>query len=301
MSDSKSLVFNIQRFSVHDGPGIRTTVFLKGCNLRCKWCHNPESFTYQPDLRFLPDLCIGCGSCFKVCPHNCHTLGPDGEHLIDRSKCDACGKCASLCYAGALIIAGQFMTVDEVMKEVLSDRIYYKNSNGGVTFSGGDPMTGVDFLLELLKASKDEGIHTAVDTAASVPWSTFEKVFPYVDLFLVDLKAATEETHRSLTGVGNGLILENLKKLSEAGARIFIRIPYIPGYNDMEFELMADILSRVKVEHVELLAYHRLGEGKYKSLGMPVPEAKIPVPDKDDLAKAAEILGKSGQHIIYNK
>ena len=195
-------VFNIQPFSVYDGPGIRTTVFLKGCNLRCAWCHNPESWQRKPQLQFLAEKCIGCGGCFSACPQGVHVL-QNGVHLIDREKCIGCGKCADSCFAGALVITGREMTVDQVMSRIQDDALYFQNSGGGVTFSGGECMIQLDFLEELLQRCKQLGIHTAVDTAGHFPFDRYERILPYTDLFLYDIKAFSTETHRELTGVDN--------------------------------------------------------------------------------------------------
>lgn len=283
-------IFNIQRFSTHDGPGIRTTVFFKGCNLHCKWCHNPESISLKPQIELCTDLCIGCGECFKACPN--HMMAETGEHIVDRAKCEACGKCTDACYSGAVKLVGEDITVEKLMREILTDKPYFDASKGGgVTFSGGECMIQPEFLAELVAACKKEGIHTAVDTAGNVPWSFFESVD--ADMYLYDMKAVDPELHKALTGVDNKLILENLARLSDAGKRIWVRIPYVPGCNDGEIEAMAEALRDIKAERVELLAYHRLGEGKYDSLGLERGE-HIETPSDEVLDTALEILKSRG-------
>ncbi|MCL2772275.1 MAG: glycyl-radical enzyme activating protein [Oscillospiraceae bacterium] len=259
-------IFNIQRFSVFDGPGIRTVVFFSGCNLKCLWCHNPESISSKQQLKFNCENCILCGKCFDVCENKTHEL-IDGAHIIDRSKCKVCLKCTKECYAEALVPVYCEMTVSELEKSILTDEEYYKRSNGGVTFSGGEPMLQVDFLCEILKACKNHGIHTAVDTAGAVGFEAFEKILPYCDLFLYDIKAYNSEVHKKLTGISNGLILENLTRLSKLAA-VWVRVPVIPDVNTDEMVDIAEFMSEINITKCELLAYHKLGEGKYKSLGI---------------------------------
>lgn len=262
-------IFDIQRFCVHDGPGIRTTVFFKGCNLRCFWCHNPESLHAGTEVQYLAMKCIACGACAACCPNGCHRM-VDGMHGYDRSACVACGACTAACPAEALSAIGKLYTVQDVLDIALRDKPFYQNSGGGITCSGGEPMLQHGFLRELLSAAKANGLHTAVDTAGNVPFAWFEEVLPHTDLFLYDLKCMDSERHTAVTGVGNGLILENIQKLSQAGASIWVRIPVIPTVNDMmeNMEGAAGFLQPLKgVQKVELLTYHRLGGGKYESMG----------------------------------
>ena len=272
----KAMIFDIQRNSFVDGPGIRTTVFFKGCNLRCKWCHNPESQSFEKQMMFYKDKCTGCGKCREVCPN----------HL---KKCDFCGKCELYCPAEARKICGREYTSDEVLAEVIKDKAFYDNSGGGVTFSGGECMLQLDYLCEILKKCKSEGIHTAVDTAGNVPWKSFEKILPFTDLFLYDIKAFGAELHRKGTGVSNELILENLKNLS-GKADIIVRIPVIGGYNDNDEEIrqIADFLKQIKIIKAELLPYHAMGEHKYTALGRN-PE-NFRVPDKERMNVLEKIL-----------
>ena len=249
-------IFDIERNSFVDGPGIRTTVFFKGCNLKCVWCHNPESQDFKPQMMFYKDKCKGCGKCQEICstPENC-TL---------------CGKCTFYCPVDARKVCGKEYTVDEVFAEVIKDKAYYDNSGGGVTFSGGECMLQIDFLLEILKKCKENGIHTTVDTAGHIPFESFEKILPYTDLFLYDIKIINSEKHKKYIGVGNKLILENLKKLFKAKVKIWIRIPVISGVNDSieEMQLIKGFLDKNgKPEKIELLPYHAMGENKYAAIG----------------------------------
>lgn len=261
---NKANIFDIQRSSFVDGPGIRTTVFFKGCNLRCKWCHNPESQSFDKQMMFYKDKCTGCGKCREVCPN----------HL---QSCDFCGKCELYCPAEARKICGREYTSDEVLAEVIKDKAFYDNSGGGVTFSGGECMLQLDFLCEILEKCKSAGIHTAVDTAGNVPWESFEKILPFTDLFLYDIKAFGAELHRKGTGVSNELILENLKNLS-GRADIIVRIPVIGGYNDNDEEIrqIADFLKQIKIIKAELLPYHAMGEHKYTALGRNTESFNVP-------------------------
>ena len=267
----KGNIFNIQRYCIHDGPGIRTTVFLKGCGMRCFWCHNPESWLREPQLQIFFEKCIGCGNCYKICPSGAHGA-VDGNLKFDRELCVGCGKCADVCYTDALILRGKTMSVEEVMADVEKDRAYYEKSGGGVTFSGGEPLCQADFLGALLRESKTRGLHTAVDTAGNVPWEIFEQIMPFVDLWLYDLKILDNSKHKKATGVENNTILENLKMLTNAGKNVHIRIPVIPSVNDNETEMenIAEFLAKLRFTgSVELLPFHQMAGGKYESLGMP--------------------------------
>ena len=268
----KATIFDIQRNSFVDGPGIRTTVFFKGCNLNCKWCHNPESQAPQQEMMFYKDKCVGCEKCREVCPY----------HL---EKCDFCGKCELYCAADARKICGREYKVDEVFFEVVKDKTFYDNSGGGVTFSGGECMLQIDFLCEILKKCKENGIHTAVDTAGNVPWEYFERILKYTDLFLYDIKLFDREKHKQYTGADNNVILDNLKKLFEGGASVWIRIPVIPGANDTEEEMrkIKEFLKPYSPLKIELLCYHKMGEHKYDALNMQMTQ--FSVPDKATLDK----------------
>lgn len=267
MSQS-GMLFDIQRSSYVDGPGIRTTVFFKGCNLRCRWCHNPESQSRERQMLYYQDRCTGCGKCNTVCP--------TPEH------CTLCGKCTLFCPHDAKEICGREYTVDEVMQIVEKDRQYYSSSGGGVTFSGGECMLQMDFLTNLARSCQACGIPTAIDTAGNVPWEYFTQILPYTDLFLYDVKCITAERHMTGTGVSNKQILSNLRRLSEETAvPILIRIPFVPGFNDdaEEIEKIADFLGTIRYTDVEVLPYHKMGEHKYAALGQACTE--YAVPDKE--------------------
>ena len=273
----ESTIFDVERNSFVDGPGIRTTVFLKGCNLKCAWCHNPESQEYKPQMMFYSDKCIGCGKCKEVCP--------------TPENCSLCGKCELYCPMDARKICGKEYNIDKVFSEIVKDKSYYDNSDGGVTFSGGECMLQIDFLLEILKKCKEHGIHTAVDTAGHVPFEHFERILPYTDLFLYDIKLFDSEKHKQYIGVENERILENLTKLFQKGAKVWIRIPIISGVNDSETEMknIKAFLNKNGVpEKIELLPYHALGENKYRAIGKGV--VSFQTPTKETIERLKEIF-----------
>ena len=274
----KATFFDIERNSYVDGPGIRTTVFFKGCNLRCAWCHNPESQSPKPQMMFYKNKCTGCGKCKEKCPN----------HL---ESCELCGKCTLYCPHDAREICGKEYTVDEVMREILKDKAFYDNSGGGVTFSGGECMLQIDFLEEILKVCKENGIHTAVDTAGHVPYEYFERILPYTNLFLYDVKCYDSEKHKKYTGVRNELILENLKKLLATGKSVWVRIPIIPTVNDTVEEIQrikAYISSCGKPEKIELLPYHAMGEHKYAAINR--ESHMFPIPSKETMEDLNKIF-----------
>ncbi|MBQ8509655.1 MAG: glycyl-radical enzyme activating protein [Clostridia bacterium] len=263
------IVTDFKRFAVHDGDGIRTTVFLKGCPLKCVWCHNPESIGRTPELAFYREKCAHCGECVKVCPSGAHTI-EDGRHRFHREKCTACGKCENACLAGALKLCGREMSIAEVIKVVAEDKMFYETSNGGMTLSGGEPTLQPGFTLSLLKAAKAEGINTALDTCGLTTREIYEELLPFVDTFLYDIKHITDGGHIRCTGHGNERILENLRFLSDAGARIEIRTPLVPGFNDDSETLhgIGRLLSGVNITRAKLLPYHSYASSKYDALGM---------------------------------
>lgn len=266
----KATIFDIERNSYVDGPGIRTTVFFKGCNLRCVWCHNPESQSPKPQMMFYKNKCTGCGKCKERCPNNLE-------------KCGLCGKCTLYCPHDAREICGKEYTVDEVIREILKDKAFYDNSDGGVTFSGGECMLQIDFLEEILKECKKNGIHTAVDTAGYVQFEYFERILRFTDLFLYDIKCFDSEKHKQYTGVGNESILENLKRLLTTKKSVWIRIPIIPMVNDTEEELQkikAFLEACQSPKKIELLPYHAMGEHKYEAIGKEVQMFAVPSEEK---------------------
>jgi pyruvate formate lyase activating enzyme len=310
----KGIVTDIQRFSVHDGPGIRTTVFLKGCNLRCRWCHNPETIHPHAELQVLPDRCIACGACLTACPRGAHVLAATGEapspemgtgtrrggsqsprREFRRQFCQACGACAAGCYAGALTLVGRELTAEEVLAEVLQDRRFYENSGGGMTLSGGEPLFQHAFTMELLRQAKAAGLHSAVETNLAWPWEHVAAVAELADLMIVDVKLADSAAHRQWTGQDNEQVLANLARLGVLPSpappsvpgeitRLIVRTPVVPGVNDTPRQIgqIADLLAGLgSLAYYELLPYHPLGSGKYESLGMAyeLAEAKRPPPE----------------------
>lgn len=272
-------VFDIQKFCLHDGPGIRTAVFLKGCPLRCIWCHNPESQSGKREMLFSRDKCRKCGACASSCPKNLHSMA-GGERVYLREGCLGCGECAKSCPYGAIEACGRLMTANEVLGEVLKDRGYFDNSGGGITLTGGEPMASFPFSLELLRQSKVHSIHTAMETCGFATREHFAKIAPYVDLFLYDVKTVNEEKHLSLTGKPNAVIFENLAFLDGIGAKTVLRCPLVPGLNDTDGELkgIALLASGLKnVSAIELEPYHPLGVAKALRLGRQNPyEGRIP-------------------------
>lgn len=287
---NKGMIFNIQKYSIHDGPGIRTTVFLKGCPLSCIWCHNPESQSFEPEILFYGKRCIGCEECLKQCNRGA-LYAKDGTMHYDREKCSLCRSCVKACYAKAREIAGELVDANYVMKQIEKDRVFYDESGGGVTFSGGEPLSQPGFLLELLERCKKNEIHTAVDTSGYANPDVVSKVSEYTDLFLYDLKFIDDEKHIKYTGVSNKLILENLKTVSRLGKKIFIRIPTIPGINDDDenIKLTADVIgSTPGVEQVNMLPYHNIAADKYRRLGRPGSLTDIKVPTAEEIERTAQ-------------
>ena len=274
----QGIVFNIQRFTIHDGPGLRTELFLKGCPLRCRWCSNPESWLPQIQLGVYKTKCIGknkCGACLDVCPVPDTLQFYRGKLVgIDRDKCTTCMVCHDECPSDAIKQWGKAMSVEECMKEIMRDVGYYERSGGGVTVSGGDPLVQADFVAELFQACKENGIQTCLESTFHAPWSEAEKVLPYTDIIISDIKHMDSAVHKQYTGVGNERVLENLKKLTEEEREMILRIPVIPGVNDdmRNIEATADfILNELKgrIRTLQLLSFMRLGEEKYTSLGLP--------------------------------
>lgn len=292
----RGTVFAIKRGAIHDGPGIRTTVFLKGCPLNCLWCHNPEGKDPRPVLAFVRQRCIGCGACASACPQRAVAM-EDSYPETDRSSCIACGTCVAACPTGARAVLGREYVVDELLSHIERDRTFFETSGGGVTFSGGEPLFQSDFLLSCLRACKAAGLPTALDTAGYAPKETVLQVAQYTDLFLFDLKDMDPERHRENCGVPLEPILENLRALDEAGAKVWIRIPLIPGFNCDEATVDAYIrfLSGLKRQHpVFLLPYHPVGEEKYRRLGLPYPLPGLEPPSGERVEAIKAAFGAAG-------
>ena len=261
-------VFDIQRFSLHDGPGIRTTVFLKGCPLRCLWCHNPESRSARPQLAFFAERCVACGECAVACPRHAHQLA-EGCHVLDRESCDACGQCADACAFDALRLVGREWDAADVLALAERDRAYYASSGGGLTISGGEPLVQAGFTRALLEGARQRGIHTCLETCGAAPWTAFEAIRGLVDLVLFDIKATGEAAHRRLTGAGPAPILANLERLLEHGVAVRLRCPLVPGLNDDEAHLraIAALAGRHPDLEVEILPFHDTARHKHARYG----------------------------------
>jgi pyruvate formate lyase activating enzyme len=302
----RGLVFNIQRFSIHDGPGIRTTVFFKGCPLHCFWCHNPEGLQARAEVQFSPERCLGCRACAAVCAHGGHEFR-DGLHLVHRENCQQCGRCADACCSDALELIGRSMTIDEIVAEVLRDRVFYDDSGGGVTLSGGEPLSQPEFALELLRRCRQEDIGTAVETCGHCRWEELAAILPLTDLVMMDLKHMDADQHRVAVGVSNRLILSNARRLMETDKCVTFRVPVIPTVNDTPEALGAIVafvheLAVVRQTaaaggpppDLELLGFHRLASAKYRNLGMDDRAAALSPPSQDKIAELARLAASHG-------
>ena len=294
----KGVIFDIQRYSIHDGPGIRTLVFMKGCPLTCLWCCNPESQDLAQEIMVTPNKCIGCGHCVEVCLTG---AAREKDPRVARPICTVCGRCIEACPSCARQIVGRSMTINEVIEEIQKDTLFYQNSGGGVTVTGGEPLMQADFVRELLKRSQQKGIHTAIETCGHAKWSDFKRVLQYLDLVLYDIKHMDTRRHKELTGVGNRLILQNARRIAESGKEMVIRVPIIPECDDSPENVrsIAEFARTLKgVKEIHLLPYHRLGESKYDRLGKTYQLGGIKSLDKESLAGPKEVI-KSYRFEVY--
>lgn len=293
MSDIRGTIFNIQKFSIHDGPGIRTTVFFKGCPLKCWWCHNPESISNKVQLMINPNKCILCGKCVRTCPNLALKINNESKITYSANLCQLDGKCAFLCPTDAIEIVGKMMSVEEVMKEVEKDKIFYETTNGGVTFSGGEPFRQFEFLYELIKEAKNRDLNVSIDTSGMTSWENIKKTSDYVDYYLYDLKMMDKEKHKKYTGVDNNQILNNLKELdrelNDKKGLIFLRLIIIEGINDTDedINMILDFVKDFKnIKQFNLLPYHKMGREKYPRLGL---DYKMTGEEKPDNNRLEEI------------
>lgn len=301
------MITNVQRFSTNDGPGIRTTVFLKGCPLRCSWCHNIETQNSHQEFYFFKNKCMRCGHCAEVCPEDVITLpGPNGEFPErDRNKCTLCMKCVDECPHGALELVGKEWTIDEIMQEVEGDKLFYENSGGGMTVSGGEPLFFPEFTAALLKRAKASGFHTCLDTSGYAPWIDFEKVMLHADMVLFDLKCMDPKTHRKVTGVSNSIILQNLHKIKEifgSTKRLRLRLPIIPGVNDNSdfFKSVAELAGGLEdtLDGIDVLPFHNWADGKYEQLDRTYAFAGTHSLLNDDVSNFTKFLKNFGFEVV---
>ena len=279
---NKAIISDIKRFAVHDGDGIRTTVFFKGCPLKCVWCHNPEGISFERQLGYYQNKCINCGECVSACPNNAHKM-VDNKHFFERNLCIGCGKCVDKCLGSAMVLYGKEITVNELLPMLLEDRDFYETSGGGVTLSGGECLRQSEFCAELLKRLKENGINTAVDTCGYVSKEIIDKIIPFIDTFLYDVKAIDVDVHIKCTGKSNNRILENLKYIVSLDKAVEIRIPYVPEYNDNQIEKIARFLKELgDIKKIKLLPYHNYAGSKYEALGMD-NTLPIKLPEEDEI------------------
>ena len=298
IAEARGVVFNIQRFSIHDGPGIRTTVFLKGCSLRCGWCSNPESVRLSPEIITRDIKCIRCGKCAEACSQQAITV-VENTRIIQWEKCNYCMKCAEVCPSGAIERAGEYMTVAEVIDTVGRDVSYYRRTNGGMTLSGGEPLVQWQFALKLLQEAKRRGLHTALDTTGYTDWEILNEILNFTDLVLYDVKHPNSARHQAATGVPNERILDNLRKtVAKPGLKVWVRHPVIPQFSDSEDELeeLCKLVLTLKppVEKISLLPYHKFGESKYAAMGKVYPWKGIPTISDEQIGELKKLVESHG-------
>lgn len=289
---SEALVFDIQRYSVHDGPGIRTVVFFKGCPLRCRWCQNPESMQRRPEIGFARDRCIGCHQCEEVCPEGAILRG---SQRIDRARCTVCGECIDPCHAEALRIFGEKWERDALLREVLRDRPFYEDSGGGVTLSGGEPLLQIDFVEEFCSACREAGVSVVVETSGAVRFDAFQRILPFVDLFLYDVKAIDPSLHKAFTGSTNEGILSNLEKLRRSEVAVIPRVPIVPEHTALPANLDRIAASlEGRFEQVHLLPYHGWGEAKRDLVDSRQPALQLDAPSEAEMQAIGKIFEERG-------
>lgn len=293
----EGLIFDLKRYAVHDGPGIRLNVFFKGCPLHCLWCHNPEGVAFEPELMLMPNRCARCGDCVRACRHQALSQNGDGQVVADRSRCTLCGDCLLACQREAIEIAGRKMTVEEIATEAEKERVFFEQSGGGVTLTGGEPLAQPAFAEALIDGLKSHGFHVALDTSGYAPAEVFRRLAEKADLVLFDLKIMDETRHKKYTGVSNGIILENLRSLESIGKPVWVRFPFIPGVNDDEknLEAMASFLSRLRsVEQVNILPYHKGGVEKIRRLGREGEFAVFEPPSEEKVQSVMDFFARRG-------
>jgi pyruvate formate lyase activating enzyme len=298
IAEARGVVFNIQRFSIHDGPGIRTTVFLKGCSLRCGWCSNPESIRLSPEIITRDIKCIRCGKCIEACSQQAITI-VENTRTIQWEKCNYCMKCAEVCPSGAIKAVGRYMNVAEVLDSVVRDASYYRRTGGGMTLSGGEPLVQWQFALKLLQEAKRRGLHTALDTTGYTDWEILDEILNFTDLVLYDVKHPNSARHREATGVPNERILDNLRKtVAKPGLKVWVRHPVIPQFSDSEEELeeLCKLILTLKpsVEKISLLPYHKFGELKYAAMGKVYPWKGIPTISDEQIGELKKLVESHG-------